>query len=127
MHSDPIADMATRIRNAITAGKTYVVVPHSKYKEAILEVLKAKTYIHDFETIKEGKFEEIKIHFNKTRPTLNIKRISTPGGKVYKKYTEIRKVREGLGISVVSTSQGIMAGFEAYQKKIGGEILLEVY
>lgn len=116
MISDPIADMATRIRNAFNAAKETVEVPYSQVKEQILEVMKSKTYIQDYEISGEGKHKVIVVTFKKNRETLNIKRISTPGRRLYMKSTEIKKVRSGFGISIISTSSGVMAGYEAYQK-----------
>ena len=127
MHSDPIADMATRMRNAQMAGHTTVKVPYTKVKESVLQLLVAKTYIKSVQVIKEGKFEELEVVFNESRPALNIKRVSKPGQRIYKQASELRPLKRGYGIYVVSTSQGVIAGYEAHKKGIGGEIMLEVY
>lgn len=127
MHSDPIADMATRMRNALQAGHSNVLVPYSKIKEAILNVLKDKGYIADFQTVKNDKFEELDISFKEEKREMNITRVSSPGRRIFRSYKDIKPVRSGFGISVVTTSKGVMAGYDAYSQKIGGEILLEVY
>ena len=127
MHSDPIADMATRMRNAMLVKHNKVLVPYSKLKESILEVLKNKNFIESVDIIKEGKFENLEIAFKSDRKKIIINKISKPGHRIYRSYKDIKRVKSGLGIYVVSTSKGIMAGYEAYKNKIGGEILLEVY
>jgi len=126
VHSDPIADMATRMRNAVKASHTSVLIPHSNLKETILSVLKRKNYIADYQVVKDGKFEALEVTFIPNKE-LNIKRISRPGHRRYSKGSEIPTVLNGYGISIVSTSAGVMAGHEAFHQGIGGEILLEVY
>jgi small subunit ribosomal protein S8 len=125
MHSDPIADMATRMRNAQSAGHLFVLIPSSKIKEAILSVLLQKGFIEGFSLEEKGKF--LRVEFKKGSEPFSIKRVSKPGQRIYKKAKEILPVRRGKGISVVSTSLGMLAGYEAYTKGIGGEVLLEVY
>lgn len=127
MHSDPIADMATRIRNAQMARHTQVRLPYSKVKEMILELLVAKTYIKSVQVVKEGKFEELLVTFNAERPNLHIQRVSTPGHRIYRAADELRPFRRGYGIYVVSTSKGVIAGYEAHKAGVGGEVMLEVY
>jgi small subunit ribosomal protein S8 len=128
MHSDPIADMATRIRNALHAGSSSVAMPHSKVKEAIAQLLKSESFVAGFRLEKAGKFESLVIDFNKDKKTISsIVRISKPGQRQYRKASEIKSVRNGYGISVVSTSQGVIAGYKAYKQGLGGEVLLEVY
>jgi len=127
MHSDPIADMATRMRNALRADHESTKMPYSKVKELILEVLVSKTFVSSYSVVKEGKFEELKVVFNKKKKDLSFDRVSKPGQRIYKKSQEIRQVQNGFGISIISTSQGVMAGFEAHRKGLGGEIMLEVY
>lgn len=127
MHSDPIADMATRMRNAQSARHSTVLMPYSKVKEAILQLLKSKKYISDYAITKEGKFEELKVSFNEGRDNLTITRLSKPGHRLYRAADELPRIRRGMGMLVVSTSAGIMGGYEAFKKGIGGEVLLEVY
>jgi len=127
MHSDPIADMATRIRNAILAGHSQVVLPYSKIKEFILKVLQKEGVINDFNIQKSEDFEEIVVSFNQNNNLKSIRRISKPGRRHYVKFSEIKPVRRGFGFLVISTSKGVMTGLDAYRQKVGGEILLEIY
>ncbi len=127
MHSDPISDMATQMRNALMAGHKSVNVPYSKLKEAIIVLLKTEKFIKDYKIEKIDKFEEIKIIFDEDKEIRNIKKISKPGQRIYVKSSEMKSVKNGMGIAVVSTSNGIMPGYKAYKAGIGGEILLEIY
>jgi small subunit ribosomal protein S8 len=129
MHSDPIADMATRMRNALSADHASVKIPHSQLKEAIAQLLKKESFIHDYHLEKDGKFEVLSIDFQKNdkKKMSSITRVSKPGQRMYLKSGQIKSVRSGMGILVVSTSQGVIAGYDAYKKGIGGEVLLEVY
>ena len=92
MHSDPIADMATRMRNAHQAGHTSVSFPHSKVKELVLTVLKSKRYISNYSVQKDGKFESITVTFDESRNGFNITRISKPGQRIYKAHDELKQV-----------------------------------
>lgn len=126
MHTDPIADLLTRIRNSAHSRKSVLHAPYSKIKEAILEVLKTKGFIEQLEVNGEGKEKEITITLKQDK-TLHLQRISTPGKRMYIKHANIRKPRSGLGINIVSTSQGIMSGDDARKKNLGGELLCEIY
>lgn len=129
--SDPISDMLTRIRNAHAARKTSVSVPASKEKEAILNVLLSEGYIRAFsrETVRtniENLIVELKYYDGK--PVINsISRCSKPGRRVYVSVSEIKPVANGLGISILSTSQGIMSDVQARQLNVGGELLCSVF
>lgn len=126
MSTDSIADLLTRIRNASTAGHSSVVIPVSKVNKSILEVLKAEGFISGFET-KEAKFPMFEVglkYYEDKVPLLKeLKRVSKPGCRVYKQVDELPRVHSGLGICVVSTSQGVMTDREARKRKIGGELL----
>ncbi len=131
--SDPIADMLTRIRNAQRVEKTTVVMPSSKVKVAIAGVLKDEGYIASFEVEKndESAGEALRIQF-KTRPDRQrvisgVKRISRPGLRVYARKTEIPRVLGGLGVAILSTSQGVMSGRQALRAGVGGEVLCYVW
>ncbi|MEE8360335.1 MAG: 30S ribosomal protein S8 [Candidatus Omnitrophota bacterium] len=128
--SDPIADMATQLRNASSAGKEKVDVKASNIKEAILKVLKEESFIENYKKMSDDKQGTLRIYlkFNddKTPYIRNIKRISKPGLRIYKGKDELLPVLGGLGISVISTSSGILTDKEAKEKNLGGEILLEV-
>ncbi len=127
MHTDPIADMITRMRNSLMAWQVSTRVPYSKVKESILEVLKSKTFIKNYSTKNDTKFPEIEIEFNPNKRNISLDRVSKPWQKVYVPATDIKQVKNGYGISVISTSEWVMAGFEAYKKGIGWEILINVY
>lgn len=127
MNTDPISDLLTRLRNASIVSKNTIVVPYSRIKNEILKVLKTKGYVQDFETVKNGKFEEIKITLNEIGSSLNIKRISKPGQRIYVKSASIPKVLGGLGTAIISTQKGILTDTEARKQKIGGEVICEIY
>ena len=131
MHSDPIADLLTRIRNGAQAHLTTVEVPHSKIKVEIVKILEAEGYLTGHEITNETKFPTIKVHVRydaKRQPLLkSLKRISKPGLRVYKECSELRPLRSGLCTRIVSTSQGLMTDRDARRKKVGGEVICEVY
>jgi small subunit ribosomal protein S8 len=128
--SDPIADMLTRIRNASRARHEEVVVPASKTKLAIARILKDEGFIDDFSESQEGPRNVVKIrlrYVGKVPVVSGLKRVSKPGLRVYAAKTEIPRVLGGLGVVIVSTSQGIMTGAEARKGQLGGEILAYVW
>jgi small subunit ribosomal protein S8 len=131
--SDPIADMLTRIRNANGARHAEVRVPSSRLKQEMARVLREEGYISGYEVEKsaEGAGEVLRITF-KSRPDrrrviTGVKRISRPGLRVYARKTEIPRVLGGLGIAILSTSQGVMSGREALKAGVGGEVLCYVW
>ena len=128
--SDPIADMLTRIRNAVMARHDTVLIPASRMKLSIARVLRAEGFIGDYEVLKSKTHRVIKIHLRYTdrnRPVLSeLERVSKPGLRVYVGWKEIPRVRAGLGIAVVSTSKGVMTGHKAWRQGIGGELLCYV-
>lgn len=126
MHTDPIADLLTRIRNASMANHDRTKVPSSVIKKEILRVMKEKQAIQGFnELAEEGPKKMIDVQLVPGR-LLSLKRVSTPGQRIYKKSTEIRPVLRGYGFSIISTSQGIMTGEDARKKGMGGELLCEI-
>ncbi|HAS10777.1 MAG TPA: 30S ribosomal protein S8 [Acidimicrobiaceae bacterium] len=131
--TDPIADMLTRVRNANTAKHDDVSMPSSKLKEALAELLKSEGYIQDFQTAeradKPGKILSIDMKYSpdRERTITGIKRVSKPGLRVYKKSDEIPRVLGGLGVAVLSTSQGLMTDREARRRNVGGEVLCYVW
>lgn len=128
MITDPIADYLTRIRNASLAKKAKTRIPYSNLKEGISKVLQQRRFIKGYEVKKDGKFKELEITLKEwTREPLAIKRVSTPGQRIYLKNTDIKAVKNGLGVLVLSTSKGVMAGEQARKEKVGGEALCEVY
>lgn len=129
--NDPIADMLTRIRNACMARHATVAIPASKMKLAIAEILKSEGFIYDF-TVQEGKpFNSILITLKYTpdrRPVITgLKRVSKPGLRIYTRREDIPRVRGGLGLSILSTPRGVMAGHDAWQQHVGGEVLCYVW
>src|SRR5437879_5040201 len=111
--TDPIADLLTRIRNGASARKDEVIVPHSNIKMGILTVLQKKGFVNEFNLVQNGKFQEIKIVLNPEKGKFNLKRISKPGQRIYLGGDKLKKIYGGLGVTVVSTSKGIMSGEEA--------------
>jgi small subunit ribosomal protein S8 len=124
--SDPVADMLTRIRNAQMSEKASVVMPSSKLKVAIAKVLKDEGYIEDFKTSAEGvkHLLEIGLKYYAGRPVIErIERVSRPGLRIYRGSQDIPAVMNGLGIAIVSTSQGVMTDRKARATGVGGEVL----
>ncbi len=129
MHTDPISELLTKIRNAKKAYKPSVTVTASNMKTAILTVLKEEGYIKDFTTTVEDKksFTEIKLKYkNKQSAIHGLKQISKPGLRVYRECEKLPKVLNGLGIALISTSKGVMTDREARKNKVGGEIIAYV-
>ncbi len=129
--TDPIADMITRIRNGNLVFKQFVDIPFSKLKEAIADVLKEEGFIKDYEIIEEERKKIIRIHLiyypGRKRAINEIKKVSKPGARVYVKKDEIPKVKNGLGVAVLTTSKGVMSDKKARELGIGGEILFTIW
>lgn len=129
--NDPIADMLTRLRNAVAVGHERVSMPSSKLKVTIAQILVDEGYIDRFELSENGhrKSLELVLRYGERRqPAIEgIKRISRPGHRVYKGASDLPRVQGGLGVAVVSTSQGLMPDREARRRRLGGEILCEVW
>ena len=129
--TDPLADMLTRIRNAIHAQFETVDIPSSKMKEAIANSLKKEGYILDFKVLKDNKQNILRVQLkylnDKSNAIENIKRISKPSMRVYVKKDEIQPVRRYSGISLLSTTQGILTDREARTRGLGGEVICEVW
>lgn len=125
---DPISDMLTRIRNAQMAGHKQVVMPKSKLKVAILNVLKQEGFILDYSEIEQGATPKIEVvlKYFKGKPVIDrLKRISRPGLRVYKSFKDLTRV-PGFGVAIVSTSKGVMSDREACKNMVGGEVICEV-
>ena len=131
MMTDPIADMLTRIRNAVRVEHPVVDMPLSKVKRGLAEVLKREGYIWDFEIIEEKPRAKLRINLkfgpNGERVIQKIKRVSTPGRRVYSSIARTPEVLQGLGVFILSTNQGVLSSREAKAKNVGGEVLCEVY
>ena len=129
--TDPIADMLTRIRNALTAKHEDVLVPASTVKKAVAQILLDEGYIKGFDQREDGVAKYIHINLkygpNKTRVITGLKRISKPGLRVYARKDQLPRVLNGLGIAVISTSRGIMTDREARKQGVGGEVLAYIW
>ena len=132
--TDPIADMLTRLRNANQAYHDAVIMPHSKLKVGVAEILKQEGYISSWKVEdapegEVGKTLELTLKYgqNRERSIAGIRRISKPGLRVYAKSTGLPKVLGGLGVAIISTSQGLLTDRQANQKGVGGEVLAYVW
>jgi small subunit ribosomal protein S8 len=131
MVTDPIADMLTRIRNALVSRHDFTDVPASRLKVALAGVLKKEGYIKDFEMKEDGSRKFVRIHlaYADTREPviMGLQRVSKPGLRVYAAKSEIPRVYGGLGIAILSTPEGVMTGKEARTRGVGGEVLCHVW
>ncbi|MDJ0962507.1 MAG: 30S ribosomal protein S8 [Acidimicrobiia bacterium] len=131
MHTDPIADMLTRIRNANTALHPETAMPSSKLKVEIAKILAAEGFVDGYreEDARVGKTLTVRLRYgnDRTRVLKGLKRVSTPGRRVYKGAKELPRVQGGIGVAIVSTSNGLLTDREARRREIGGEILCEVW
>lgn len=126
MLTDPIADMLTRIRNAHLALHKEVNVPRSKMKESLAAILKQEGYVEDVAVADNN--ITITLKYLKGKPVISgLKRISTPGRRIYVNSRQIPKVQNGLGICILSTSKGVLDGMTAHDQKVGGELLCEIW
>lgn len=129
--TDPIADLITRIRNANTARLEKLRAPASNMKLRVLTIMRDEGYIKNFKVEKEGEFDTIIVslrYLENQRPVIEgLKRISRPGLRQYVKHDKIPKVRGGMGMSILSTSQGVMSDREARERKIGGELICTIW
>ncbi|MSV28771.1 MAG: 30S ribosomal protein S8 [Bryobacterales bacterium] len=131
MTSDPIADMLTRVRNALSARHPKVDVPASKLKAEIVRIMKEEGYILNFKVAEEGVKKTIKIYLkygdNNSPVISRIERVSRPGCRVYVGQSDIPRVLGGLGINILTTPRGVMTGRTAHKEGIGGEILCQIW
>ena len=128
---DPIGDMITRIRNAQMRMLNKVRVPHSKFREKILDILKQEGYIADYKVLSDSNTKtslSVDLKYNNGLPVIKeIKRVSKPGRRIYVRATSIPKIKNGLGVAIVSTSIGIMTDNDARSKNVGGEIICKIF
>ena len=128
--TDPIVDMLNHIRNAYAVEKAEVLVPFSKLKDEVAILLSKANFIGEVKRITKGKGKMLKLHLkydNKVPALEGVKRVSKPGQRIYVKASEIKKVRGGYGMAIISTPKGLMTNTEAKKAKQGGEVLLEVW
>ncbi len=131
MITDPIADMLTRLRNANQAAKPSVSMPSSRLKEEVAKILAAEGFIDGFEVKASGPGKELTVRMryapDRTRVINGIRRVSSPGRRVYRGASDLPRSQGGLGVVVVSTSQGLLPDREARRRRLGGEIVCEVW
>ena len=127
MTTDPIADMLTRIRNGIASGKPEIIVPYSKLKASIAEIMQQNGYLGKVSVVEQGSFKQLSIQLDPSSQPESLVRVSKPGRRIYAKANEIPSVRTGKGIVILSTPAGIMTGREARTKGVGGESICKVY
>ena len=129
--NDPLGDMLTRIRNGLQARKAVVLCPHSNMRERVCQVLQDEGYIRGFkvETTKAGhKNLQIELKYDQGQPAIReLKRVSTPGRRIYSKIKDMQPFYNGLGIAVLSTPHGVMADHKARSENVGGEVLCQVF
>jgi small subunit ribosomal protein S8 len=129
--TDPVADMLTRIRNANVAYKDDLLVPASKLNQAILKILAAEGFVDGFETEGDGVHQALRVRLKygakRERTITGLRRISSPGRRVYAVHDKLPRVMGGLGIAILSTSQGVITDREASRRGIGGEVLAYVW
>lgn len=129
--TDPIADMLTRIRNALTVKREGVSMPYSNVKKAILEAMTREGYVRSCEVLEDGHkknlYVRLKYAENGESVIRKLDRVSKPGRRMYFKSDEVRKVLDGLGISIVSTSKGVLSDRECRDSHVGGEVICEVW
>lgn len=130
MMTDPIADMLTRIRNAVRVERPHVEMPVSKVKRGLADVLKREGYVWDWSEVEAAPVKNLRIELkygpNGERVIQQVRRVSTPGRRVYSKARNLSPILDGLGISVLSTSCGVLSDREARQRNLGGEVLCEI-
>lgn len=129
--NDPIADMLTRVRNAAQAGHRRVDMPVSKLKAEIARVLSDNGFVHDYKVLDDGRHGVLRLYLKYTDDDRTVirsmQRVSKPGRRRYVGADEVPKVRNGLGVAILTTSHGVMSDHEARQEGVGGEVLAEVY
>ena len=128
--TDPIADFLTRIRNAVKAKKVVVEIPSSKMKLGLADILKKNNFIDDYFVVEDNKQNILKIHLryhNGVPAITGLRRVSTPGLRVYKKKDELPRVLNGLGIAIISTPRGLLTDREAKNQSLGGEVVCFVW
>ncbi|MEN8375243.1 MAG: 30S ribosomal protein S8 [Gemmatimonadota bacterium] len=130
MMTDPIADMLSRVRNASRAGHKRVDVPVSKVKTEIARILRDSHFIHDYKVLDDGRHGVLRLYlkYHEDRPVIrNIQRVSRPGRRQYAAVRELKPVRVGMGIAIVSTSRGVMTDKQARAENVGGEVMALVW
>ncbi len=129
--NDPLGDMLTRIRNGQMARHPVVLCPHSNIRCSVLDVFKDEGFIRGYKVVDAGNNKreiQIELKYDQGQPVIQeLKRVSTPGRRTYSKIKDLKSVRNGLGISIISTPQGVMADHKARAANVGGEVLCQVF
>jgi len=129
--TDPIADMLTRMRNAISRRHPSVDMPHSRMKESIALILQDEGFIHRYEVVPDGNFQALRVHLKYTeerRPVMShLRRLSSPGRRLYAGSKTIPRALGGMGVIIVSTPRGIITGTRARRENVGGELICEIW
>ncbi len=133
MMTDPTSNMLTSIRNAVMARRSEVIIPKSSFKLRLAEILKNEGFVSNVETINDGPQGSIKVTLKygdedrRETPIHEVKIVSKPGQRMYVAASSIPRVKQGLGVAIISTSQGLMTGFEARKRKLGGEFICQIW
>lgn len=130
MITDPVADMLTRVRNAMRAGHKRVDMPVSKLKAEIARILKENHYVHDYKVLDDGRHGVLRIYlkYHEDEPVIrDLQRVSKPGRRTYVGVKDLPRVRNGLGMAIISTSRGVMSDSEAREQNVGGEVLAAIW
>lgn len=125
--TDPIADLLNRVKNAIRAHHEMVVVPYSKIKENIVKIMKQNNFVEGYEIQMQENHKNLEITLKEGTYHLSFRRVSKPGQRIYVKNENLKQIKSGLGIAIVSTSKGIMTNYQAKKQNLGGELLCEIY
>ncbi len=130
MITDPVADMLTRVRNAMRAGHKRVDMPVSKLKAEIARILKENHYVHDYKVLDDGRHGVLRIYlkYHEDEPVIrDLQRVSKPGRRTYVGVKDLPRVRNGLGMAIISTSRGVMSDSDAREQNVGGEVLAAIW
>jgi small subunit ribosomal protein S8 len=128
--TDPISDMLTHIRNATAIGKAEVVLPYSKFKQSLGEILQSQGLVSSVEISEKGerKFLNVKLKYQDGRPVISgVKRVSKPGQRIYASAKEIPRTQNGFGVTILSTPRGLMSDMQARKERLGGEIICQIW
>lgn len=125
--TDPIADFLTRLRNAQMTGQPEAMLPYSKFKYAVAQILEREGWVTGLAVVDNGRTLKVLLKYHHHQPVIqSIRRISTPGRRVYVSRNEIPRVKNGFGMAIISTSRGLMTSDEARKAKLGGEVICEI-
>lgn len=127
MITDPIADLLTRIRNASRARHEFVTIPYSKMKESLVTILSDEGFVGEVKVVRNEKFPQLKVFLLPGNKSIELVRKSSPGRRQYLPFSELRPVKNGFGIGIISTSKGLLTTDQAMEQGIGGEYICEVY